>query len=222
VGAQLVVAVVVEALDRGLLDRPVHPLDLAATQENSPPDCFLIFAAPRMVGFGQAMLDPVRFADHVEAHWPGVDGVPVARLLGELDAVVGQDRVDLVGHGLEHVLEELLGRLPVSRCNELGDRELGCPVDAHEEVELSLDGLHLGNVDVEEPDGVALELLALGLVAFDIRLARDAVTLQAAMQRRPCQMRDRGLESIETIVQRQERMATERHHRRLLLLGKHS
>jgi hypothetical protein len=38
-------------------------------------------------------------------------------------------------------------------------------------------------VDVEEADGIPLELLALGLVAFDIRQARDAMSLQVPMQR---------------------------------------
>ncbi len=37
------------------------------------------------LGFCQPMLDPVGFADHVEAHWPRVDGVSVPRLLCELD-----------------------------------------------------------------------------------------------------------------------------------------
>ena len=91
--------------------------------------------------------------------------------------------VDLIGHGLEHVLQELPGSLSVSRCNELSDGELGRPVDADEEIELALGSLHLGDVDVEEADGVALELLPLGLVAFDIRQARDAMPLQAPMQR---------------------------------------
>ncbi len=82
--------------------------------------------------------------------------------------------MDLAGQGLKHGLKKLPGRLSVSRCNELSDCELGCPgdaheVDAHEEVELALGSLHLGNVDVEEPDGVALELLPLGLVTLDIR-----------------------------------------------------
>ena len=55
----------------------------------------------------------------------------------------------------------------------------------------------------KEPDGVALELLALGFVALDIRKTRDAVPLPSAMQRRPCQVRDRGPESREAIIQRQ-------------------
>jgi hypothetical protein len=41
--SELVVRFVVEALDRGLLDRAVHALDLAV--------------GPRMLGFGQAMID---------------------------------------------------------------------------------------------------------------------------------------------------------------------
>ena len=45
VAAELVVAVVVEALDRRVLDRPVHALDLAVR--------------PRMPGLGQAMVDVV-------------------------------------------------------------------------------------------------------------------------------------------------------------------
>ena len=101
--------------------------------------------------------------------------------------------MDLVGHGLEQVLQELPGRLSVSCCNELSDGELGSPVDSDEQVELALGSLHLGNVDVEEADGVALELLALGLVAFDIRKPRDAMTLQAPVQCRPCQVRDLGV-----------------------------
>ena len=181
--SQLVVAVVVEPFHGRLLDRAVHPLDLAATQENDPPDRFLIFMAPRVVGLGQPVLDPVGFADHVQAHGPGIDGVPVPGLLRELDAIVGQYGVDLIRHGFEHVLQELPSRAPVSRFNELGDGELGCPVDVNEEVELAFSSLHLSNINVEEADRVTLELLTLGLVAFDIRQARDAVSLKAAMKR---------------------------------------
>lgn len=166
--AQLVMAVVVEPFHSRVLDRAIHPLDLAV--------------GPRVVGLGQSVLDAVGLADHVEAHRPGIDGVAVPRLLGELDAIVGQYGVDLIGHGFEHVLQELPGRLSVGCCNELGDGEFGSPVNADEQIELPFAGLHFGDVDVKESDGVALELLALGLVALDIRQARDAMSLQAAMQ----------------------------------------
>ena len=204
-GSQLIVAVVVEALYRGVLDRPVHSLDLTVR--------------PRMVGFGQAMLDPVGLADHVEAHWPRVDGVPVPGLLGELDAIIGKNRVDLVGHGFEHVLQELPSCLSISRFNELSDSKFGSSIDADEQVELPLSGLHLGDVYVEEPDGVALELLALWFVPFDIRQTRDAVSLQAPMQRRACQVRDGWLQGLEAVVQRQQRVPPESHDGRLISLG---
>ena len=43
--SQLIVVVVVGAFHGGLLDRAIHPHDLAAIQENSPPDCSLILTA---------------------------------------------------------------------------------------------------------------------------------------------------------------------------------
>ncbi len=122
--------------------------------------------------------------------------------------------MDLVEHGLKRKLQKLPGRPSVSHCNELSGGELGRSINAHEEIELPFSFLHLGDIDVEEPDGVALELLALGLVALDIRKTGDAAPLQAPMQRRPGYMQDRGLQGIQTIVQRQKRMTT----KRLLLL----
>jgi hypothetical protein len=49
------------------------------------------------------MRDAVSLSDHVEGHRSRLDGVAVAGLLGELDAVVGQDGVQPVGYGLKHV-----------------------------------------------------------------------------------------------------------------------
>ncbi len=64
-----------------------------------------------MVGLGQAVLDPVGFADHVETHWQGIDGVAVQGFLGKLDAVIGENDVDPIGHGFQQMLEELPGHL---------------------------------------------------------------------------------------------------------------
>ena len=55
-GAQLVVVIVVETLDRRVLDGAVHALHLAV--------------GLRVVGLSKAMLDTVGLTDHVEAHWP--------------------------------------------------------------------------------------------------------------------------------------------------------
>ena len=117
--AELVVVVVMEALDGRVLDRAVHPLDLASR--------------PRVVWLREAMLDTVGLANHVEAHGPGRDGVAISRLLGELNAVVGENGVDLIGHCFKHVLQELPGRLPVRLIDELGHSKLACAVDADEQ-----------------------------------------------------------------------------------------
>jgi hypothetical protein len=71
-------------------------------------------------------------------------------------------------------------------------------------------GADLGEVDVEVADRVGGEALPLGLVAPDLGQPADPVPLEAAMQRRPREVRDRGLEAVEAVVQRQERVAPER------------
>ena len=126
------------------------------------------------------------------AHDSGPLGRRGSRQVGELDAVVGQHGVDLVGHGCD---QGLAGSVTLSAdaafSMQLDEGELRGPVDGHEEIELALLGAHLGDVDVEVADRIALELLLGRLVAVDLRQAADAVALQAAMQRRAGQMRDR-------------------------------
>lgn len=83
---ELVVAVVVLAFDRRVLDCAVHPLDLPV--------------GPRVIDFGEAMLEAVFPAAHLE-HVRDVAGrraIGLARRIPELDAVVGQDRMDLAGN----------------------------------------------------------------------------------------------------------------------------
>ena len=60
VAAELFVAVVVAPFDGRVLDRPVHPLNLAVLGGFDPLDQILIPQTPRMVGLGQSVLDPVR------------------------------------------------------------------------------------------------------------------------------------------------------------------
>jgi hypothetical protein len=52
-----------------------------------------------------------------------------------------------------------------------------------EQIELSLRRLNFSDVDVEEADRIALELLPRRLVAFDLGQSADPVVLEAAMQR---------------------------------------
>ncbi len=62
---------------------------------------------------------------------------------GELNAVVGEHGVDLVGDGLQEVAQEVgrdaRGRLLV----QFDEGELGRPLDGDEEVELAFRGPHL-------------------------------------------------------------------------------
>ena len=160
---------IVEAFDGRCLDRAVHPLDVTV--------------GLGVVRLGEPMLDIVRLADHVDAHLARPGGVAVAGLLGELNAIVGEDRVDPVRDGFQQILEELPGRPPVSLFDQLSDREFVGTVGAHEQVELAFGDLNLGDIHVEEADGVALEALTLWFVALDVRQAGDAVPLQAAVQR---------------------------------------
>lgn len=92
--AELVVAFVIEAPDSRILDGPVHPLDLAV--------------GPRVPCLGRSVLDVVRGASVFEGMGPEAfavcDGLLDqwhGRTAGagrrELDTVVGEDSVDLVG-----------------------------------------------------------------------------------------------------------------------------
>ncbi len=83
---ELFMGVVVVALDRRVLDRAVHPLDLTV--------------GPRMVHLCQPVLDVMLAADAVEDVL-AVPDVLLARR--ELEAQVGEHRMDAVRHGLDEV-----------------------------------------------------------------------------------------------------------------------
>ena len=85
--AQLFMIIVVIALDCGVLDCSVHSLDLTVSR--------------LMVGFGQPMLNSVRVTDHVKTHRSKMYCVSVSGLLGELDAIVREDSVNVKGDGFE-------------------------------------------------------------------------------------------------------------------------
>ena len=112
---KLLATIVTEAFDGRVLDCSVHALDLTV--------------GPRMVGLGQSMLDPVGLADHVKAHLPGIGGVAVPGLVGELDVVIGQDRVDPVWNDFEEVFQKLPSGPPVGLLDQLSDGELAGAVD---------------------------------------------------------------------------------------------
>ena len=131
--SQLIMAVIVVAFYGGILDRAVHSLDLAI--------------GPWMVGFGQSMFNPIRLADHIEAHLSGIDGIAVSGLLCELDAPrhclsdqwrsngsIRPNGVDFVGHNFQHILQKLPSSASIRRFGEFGDGELAGAVNGNEPI----------------------------------------------------------------------------------------
>jgi hypothetical protein len=72
-------------------------------------------------------------------------------------------------------------------------------------------------IDVEVADPIALEFLSSGLAIFDFRQPADAMAFQTTMQRRASELRDRGLQNIETVIERQQSMPAEGNNDGLLL-----
>jgi hypothetical protein len=168
--SQLFVRAVVIPFDGRLLEGSVHPLDLSI--------------GPRMIRFCQAMLDVVALTCAIERMPSELRrrAIAVLREVRELDAVVGQHDMDVVGDGLNQGVEKGRGGDGVGAVDELNEGELRGPVDADEEVGFAFGVTHFGYIDVEEADRVAPDLLLRWLVALDLRQAADAVALQAAMQ----------------------------------------
>jgi hypothetical protein len=130
--------------------------------------------------------------------------------------------MDAIGNDLEQMLEEFPRGFAICFVYELRDCKLTGPVNAYKEIKLALHGLNLGDIDMKEADGVTLELLTFRLVTLDIRQARDAVPLKASMQGGPRQMWNGWLKSIETIIQRQQRVLSEGDDHCLLSFGENS
>ena len=158
------------ALDGRFLDRPVHAFDLAVR--------------PWMLDLGQPVFDAIFPAAHIEhmRHVSCRRAVRIARWEGELDPIVGKNRVDLIGDSRDQSLEEGRGRGPSRLPDQLHEGELAGAIDCDVEVELALSGLELGDVDVEIADRISLELLLRRPAAFNLRQSADAMALKAAMQ----------------------------------------
>ena len=147
--------------------------------------------------------------------------IGVSRREGELDAIVGENGVDLVWHGRDQGDEEGRCRSPSCLPDQLHESELARAINGDVEIKLALGGLHLGDVDVEVADRVGLELLSCRLVAFDLR--------QPEM---PCRCRQRcndervrcgivGCKAVKAVVERQQRVLAEGDDDRLLLDRQH-
>jgi hypothetical protein len=90
VGFELVMAVIMIAFDGCFLDCPVHPFDLTI--------------GPGMFDFGEAVLNVILFADSVKDVF---ERTSVVSHVGELDAIIGQDRMDTIGNSKHEIAQKL-------------------------------------------------------------------------------------------------------------------
>ena len=136
---ELVVAVVVIAFDGGVLDGAVHPFDLPV--------------GPRMVRFGEPVLDAMLAADLVEpmdAHACG-PAIAVLRQVGELDAVIRQDGVQVIGDCFDQRFQERHGGRTIGLVMKLDEGELRGAIDPDIEVKLAFLGTDLGDCSPSAP-----------------------------------------------------------------------
>ena len=106
---KFVMGFIIEALDGGVLDGAVHPLDLAIR--------------PRVLGLGQAMIDGVASAGHFKgrsSEWLAAlkhafdigDRPTLALRVSEVRAVVSQHGMDLVGDRFDEIPQKVGCDLP--------------------------------------------------------------------------------------------------------------
>ena len=213
-GTQPNIAFVVVAAHGGFLDRAVHPFDLTIR--------------PYIIWLRQTVIDIVAGAGHVDGigsedflaldHRLDLGDAPAcASGHCEVNAVGGENGVDLVGHQFDQLAQEVGRNTSGGAFMQFGEGELAYSVDGYEHVELALLGPDFGDVDMEVADRIGLELLAR-LGAFDAWQAADVMALKQPMQTGTGEMSDRGLERIEAIIELQQRMPAEGDDQRFLFL----
>ena len=72
---------------------------------------------------------------------------------------------------------------------------------------------------MEEADRIAVKHLLPGLVSLDLRQPVDAMPFQATVQRGASQLRNRGLQGVQAVIERQQSVLAERNDDGLLLDG---
>jgi hypothetical protein len=153
-------AVVVVASDRRVFEGAVHPLNLSVR--------------PGMSWFGQTMIDVVLGTGELErmrpedlASFHGFFDQRGCRTdvagTGEVGAVVGQRRMDLVRHSRDQGPQEVARHIPGGFLMQLGKSELAGAINGHQQIEPPFLRVHLSDVNVEVADGVGLNFFLAGL-----------------------------------------------------------
>jgi hypothetical protein len=110
--AQVIATFVVVAFDGRFFEGPVHSFDLPVR--------------PGMVGFGETVFDAVFATPHGEhvRHVSRRRPIAVPGQIGELNAVVGQHRMDFIGDRLDQSFEERRRGQSIGFSFEPGERDL--------------------------------------------------------------------------------------------------
>src|SRR5215211_1057487 len=156
---KLLMRVVVVAVDCRLFEGAVHALDLPI--------------GPRMVRLGELMLDTMLGTDAIKQQW---EGVAVALSVDKLDAIVGQDRVDFVGHSGDEVAQELDSDRSGHPFVQFSEGELRGAINGDKQVQFAFFGLHFGDVEMKIANRVHLETFFLRWLIADVWQPTDAMT----------------------------------------------
>jgi hypothetical protein len=205
VSVEFVSILVMEALHGRLFNGAIHALNLPV--------------GPRVGPFRQPVLYPVFAANAVKAVSAGQELVRLGR---ELHPIVRQHGMHLVRQLVEHAPQKL------GRDHAFGPRVQLCKgyfagaVNGHKEVLAAFFGLALGETNVQVVHRVVLELLFRQALFVSVRgQAADAVALETAVQRRVRQVRNRGLQRVQAVVQRQQGMLAKGYGNSFLLGAEH-
>jgi hypothetical protein len=117
--------------------------------------------------------------------------------------------MDLGGDGGDQPTQEVTRSLASGFLMQLDEGELRRSIDGDEQIEFALRGSNFGDVEMKMADRIGLEFPLGGGFAFDLRQSGDPVPLQTPMKGRARQMRDGGLQGVQAVVERRQRMPSE-------------
>ena len=133
-----------------------------------------------MLGLRQPMVDVVAGACELEGvraespslaeHLLDLRRAPsLAGRVGEMNAIVGERRMDLVGNRLDQSVEKARGGFCRGSLMQLDEGELRRSIDRHEHIEFAFGRAHLGDIDMEIADRIGFEFPLGGDLAVDFR-----------------------------------------------------
>lgn len=140
---------------------------------------FDLAISPGVLDLGEPVFDVMLAADPVKDVFEGIN---VLIMIGELDAITGEQDVEPVGHGGDEIAQESgRGHFPCLVV-QFHENELGGAINGNEDIQLAFRPLNLSNINVEVAERIGLELHLRRLIPVNFGQAADIVSLKAAVQ----------------------------------------